>query len=104
VDLVGVLELAAKRRREVRRADVVEGEDLLREGLVLREVERLRAGARVGPSEKVEVRRDVHVLRVVAGVRLGHVEEELGTALDDRGERRVAPVEHVVARFVLQLE
>jgi hypothetical protein len=46
MDLVGVLELAAERRGEVGRLDAVKGEDLLRERLVLREVERLRARAR----------------------------------------------------------
>ena len=77
-DVVGVVELAPVGGREEGRPDAVEGEDLLGERLVLRQVERVGPGARVGASEQVEVRGDVHVLGVVAGVGLGQVEEQVG--------------------------
>ena len=90
-DVVRVVELALVGGREERRADPVEGEDLLGERLVLREVERVGAAAGVRLAEQVEVRGDVHVHRVVAGVGLGQVEEEVGVRARERDERLVRP-------------
>ena len=82
----------------------VEREDLLGEGLVLREVESVGAGARVGLAEEVQERRDVHVHRVVAGVGLGEVEDEVGLGAGDGDEGLVAPVEDLVDGLVAELD
>ena len=81
----------------------MELEDLLRERLVLREVQGVRAGARVRPAEQIEKRRDVHVARVVARVRLGEVEREVRAVAHDRNERRVGAVENLIERVVPEL-
>ena len=95
--------LSAIRRREERRLDSVEREDLLGERLVLGEVHRVRSGPRVVEVEELQVGRDVHVLRVVAGVGLGQVEDEVRVELRERDERLLGAVEHLVERLVPEL-
>ena len=91
LEIVGMVELAPVRDREARRADVVEVEDLFGHRLVLREKESLRTRARVTQVEQLEERRDVRFLRVVAGERFHHVEDEIGLRPGQREQRSLVP-------------
>ena len=98
VDVVRPVEAAPVDGREIGRADAVEGEDLLGDRLVLREVEPVRAGAGVGDPEEIEVGGDVDVLGVVARVGLGEVENQVEIGARERLQRAGAAVQAMVGR------
>ena len=81
----------------------MEVEDLFRDRLVLGEVVSLRAAAGVGNVQQFQIGRDVLVHRVVAGIGLGEVEDEVGAAPWQREERLFRAVEHLIGRFVPEL-
>src|SRR5262249_39897543 len=95
-------------RAEVGCVDAVEGEDLLGQVLVLRQVEPARSGAGEAAAEQLEVTRDVRVVAVVAGERLDQIEQQVGLRarqLDqalaravDANEDRIVP--GLLERFV----
>src|SRR6185312_13292727 len=88
---------------EVRRLDFVKVENLLGDGFVLREIESLRIAASVGDVQQFEVSGDVLVHGVIAGVRLGEVDDEVGAAFGQRQQRLILAVEDVIGRLVTEL-
>ena len=80
LEVVREVEAAAKRAREDRRVDAVELEDLLGDRLVLRVEQAVRAGAGEALVDQLEVGGDAVVGGVVAGERLGEVEDEIAVA------------------------
>jgi len=75
--LLTQLEFATLRDHERGRADAVVADDLLGQRLVLPQVQSVRTGAGVAHLEQIEEGSDVDVLAVVAGVRLGQVEDQI---------------------------
>src|SRR5205823_12112736 len=57
----------------------------------------------VAASQKIQISGDIHVLRVVAGIGLGEIEEEVALTFPERRERLIASIEHLVMRFMAQL-
>src|SRR5262249_24710006 len=81
----------------------VEGEDLLGERLVLRQIEGMWARSGRRAIEKIQIRRNVHVFGVVAGVGLGEIEDEIAVCAAHGGQRLYPPIEDLVARLVTKL-
>ena len=102
-DVLGMLEPPPEDRGEVGGRDAVEGEDLLGEGLVLGEVESLRAGARIAAAKEVEVRGDVRVLGVIAAVRFGEIEDQIGFQVGEGEQALNGAVEDRVEGIVSSL-
>src|SRR4029453_10040560 len=91
-------------RGEVRRAEPVEREEALRDRLVLREQESRWSRPRVGKVEEIEVGGDVQILRVVAPVGLGEVENGVGFDARERLRAARASVEAVLDHRVAPLD
>jgi hypothetical protein len=91
LQVVRPVEAPAMHGGEIRRPDPVEGEDLLGERLVLREVEAARPGAVYFLCSRVEVGGEVDVLGVVAGPRLGEVEDQVALEIGQGLERLGVP-------------
>src|SRR5215472_8936830 len=79
-NVVAVVERALIAGGEKRSANAVKIEDLLGQGLVLCQKQRLRAGAGVGAAEEIKVGCHVHLLVIIAGVGLHQVEKQIGFA------------------------
>src|SRR6185436_10260689 len=104
VDVVRPLKAPLVDRGEVRRAEPVEREEALRDRLVLREEESRRSRSRVRKVEEIEVGGDVQILRVVAPVGLGEVEDEVGLDARERLQAAPASVEAVLDHRVAPLD
>ena len=87
-EVVRKVEAPAERARKHRRVQAVELEDLLGDGLVLRVEQAVRAGAGDPLVDELEIRGDGVVGGVVAGERLGEIEDEI--AIEAR--QRVQPL------------
>ena len=103
LEVVREVEAAAVRAGEHRRVDAVELEDLLRDRLVLRVEQAVRAGAGEPLVDQLEVGGDAVVGGVVAGERLGEVEDQIALHPRQRVQALERSVEHVQRRLVPEL-
>ena len=103
LDVLRVLDLSFVDHRRGRGIDVVEAHDLLGHRLLHGQVRRVRPGAGVFFPDQIEKRGEVHLLGVVAGVRLGEVEEEVSVLARDLGQRGRLTVDGDLERLVPQL-
>ena len=92
-----------KRLGEHRRVDAVEGEDLLRDRLVLRQHQAVGAGAGVPLADQLEEAGDLEVGGVVVGKRLGEVEDQIALHPRQRQQALLRAVELVHHRLVSEL-
>src|SRR5437660_1593129 len=100
--LLTQLEFATLRHHERGRADAVVADDLLGQRLVLPQVQSVRTGAGVAHLEQIEEGSDVDVLAVVAGVRLGQVEDQIRWAARE-AEQAFLALQRVEEGLVAQL-
>ena len=103
LEVVRKVEASAIRAREHRRVDPVELEDLLRDRLVLRVHQPVRAGAGEAFPDQLEVGGDAEIREVVAGERLGEVEHEVAVHPREGVEALDRSVEAVQGRVVSEL-
>ena len=97
------IEPAAIRPREDRRVQAVKLENLLGDGLVLRVEQAVRSRAGEPLVDQLEIRRDAGVGAVVAGERLGEIEDEIAVHARDRMEALDRSVEAVQGGGVAKL-
>ena len=103
LQVVREIEPAAERLGEDRRVDAVEREDLLRDRLVLRQHQAVRARAGVVLADQLEEAGDLEVGGVVVGKRLGQVEHQVAFDPRQRQQALRRAVELVHHRLVTEL-
>ena len=101
-EVVREIQPAAERAREHRRMDAVELEDLLRDRLVLRVEQAVRAGTGEALVEQFEVGGETVVRGVVAGERFGEVEDEIDIQLREAVQALDRSVEDVAIGLVTE--
>ena len=102
-EVVREIQAPAERAREDRRVNAVKLENLLRDGLVLRIQQPVRARAREPLAEEFEIARDAVVRSVVPGKRLGKIEDQVAVGPRQRVQALGGPVEDVQRGIVTEL-
>ena len=102
-NVMGVLDASPVRRCEKRSLDSLKSEDLLGDGFILRQKNRVRPGARKAQAEQVQVSDHVHLFGVVAIERLRQIEDQIGVALGESMQRLRAAIQFEIRRLVPQL-
>jgi hypothetical protein len=101
--IVREVETPAERPGEDGRVDAVKLEQLLGDGLVLREHQPVRSRAGEPLADQLEVRGDAVISEVVAAERLCEIENEIALHARERVEALDRSVEYVRRRVVTEL-